>query len=273
MSVIKSDLTENTYGSEGNGCVFVGNAARLNCRAVDDLIIGFAVEPIDGKFGILGSAGPSFIRPAGSTHEYLPVTGSMRFDSADLDSMATDGILEAVILHEMGHVLGIGTLWELKGYLDPPNCRNIVDGGADPTGARFTGPAANASLAVVDPSDSLRLGYVPVEDQFRRPGTTCGHWREATFKQELMTGFVSSNGNPLSYITAYSLVDLGYEIDPASEIINKTWNAATAQPDGGEGEKLIPLVGCFEGVPPPTIPEKTQRSKNPGRELRSSNGR
>jgi hypothetical protein len=33
------------------------------------------------------------------------------FDSADLAFMVQSGTINGVILHEMGHVLGIGTLW------------------------------------------------------------------------------------------------------------------------------------------------------------------
>ena len=35
----------------------------------------------------------------------------MSFDTADLARMEADGSLTDVILHEMGHVLGFGTLW------------------------------------------------------------------------------------------------------------------------------------------------------------------
>ena len=38
----------------------------------------------------------------------------MRFDTADVADLEVDGQLETVILHEMGHVLGIGTVWGLR---------------------------------------------------------------------------------------------------------------------------------------------------------------
>ena len=41
----------------------------------------------------------------------------MSFDTADLASMEADGTLVDVITHEMGHVIGIGTIWEDKGLL------------------------------------------------------------------------------------------------------------------------------------------------------------
>ena len=36
----------------------------------------------------------------------------MSFDTADLAQIEADGSLVRVIMHEMGHVLGIGTIWD-----------------------------------------------------------------------------------------------------------------------------------------------------------------
>jgi hypothetical protein len=41
----------------------------------------------------------------------------MSFDTAHLARMESDGTLHDVIAHEMGHVLGLGTVWDLKGPL------------------------------------------------------------------------------------------------------------------------------------------------------------
>jgi len=104
-----------------------------------------------------------------------------------------------VILHEMGHVIGIGVIWDNKGFLNGA-------GGADP---RFTGPGATdeyqAIFGVLDPN-------VPVENT-GGPGTRDSHWREADFDNELMTGWLNSGTNPLSRITVASLADLGYVVD------------------------------------------------------------
>ena len=40
----------------------------------------------------------------------------MSFDTADLAQMAADGTLVDVITHEMGHVIGIGTIWDRRDY-------------------------------------------------------------------------------------------------------------------------------------------------------------
>src|SRR5262245_38307739 len=75
---------------------------------VDDLLIDASVVAIDGPGRILGQAGPDWIRSASE----LPFHGIMEFDSADVSSMFNNGTLDEVILHEMGHILGIGTLWD-----------------------------------------------------------------------------------------------------------------------------------------------------------------
>ena len=59
----------------------------------------------------------------------------MTFDTDDLKKMQADGTLNDVITHEMGHVLGIGTIWPLKELLKG-------EGTDNPT---FSGKAAMAA--------------------------------------------------------------------------------------------------------------------------------
>jgi hypothetical protein len=154
--------------------------------------------PIDGVNGILGSAGPCSIR--GSNQ--LTVYGLMRFDTADLTMMESNGILRDVILHEMGHVLGVGTLWQTKGLLTGA-------GTADPF---FTGAQARAKFDEIGGAPYALGGKVPVENT-GGPGTADGHWRESVFQHELMTGFISALVNPLSTVTAAQFIDLGYQVN------------------------------------------------------------
>ena len=69
------------------------------------LLISATLEPIDGINGILGSAGPTRIWNDCRT---ISLEGAMRFDIADIAGMEFRGIFEGVILHEMGHVIGVG---------------------------------------------------------------------------------------------------------------------------------------------------------------------
>lgn len=179
---------------------------------IDDLVIYAAVLPIDGFGKILASAGPCLIRGVqGSRTNRQTIIGVMRFDAADLDTMVAQGTLQDVIQHEMLHVVGVGTLWTTYGVLQ----------GGGTIDSRFVGSlGVNACLTLG--GQPICPGSVPVENT-GGPGTADGHWREATFKTEMMTGFVThpSPGftgilNPFSAITIQSIGDLGYQVNAAA---------------------------------------------------------
>lgn len=168
---------------------------------VDDLIVDVSTPYIDGPGQVLGSAGPTCV----STSTQLGFHGIMRFDEADVDEMLADGTLAAVVEHELGHVLGIGTLWDMS--WSQVGTRRLLKGagGASPT---FTGVAATAELSRMG-----RTGAVPVEGNSAPPGTADAHWRESVFRTELMTGWIDDSTNPMSRMTIASLADLGYRVD------------------------------------------------------------
>jgi hypothetical protein len=171
-------------------------------EAVDDLLILVIVEPIDGPGNVLGSAGPCFIR----TLSDLPVLGAMLLDSDDLVDVEDEGLLPELILHEMGHVLGFGSVWTLRGLL--ANASLPPTNGTDP---HFTGLQARAEFDAIG-GDTYVGNKVPVENT-GGAGTADGHWRETVFENELMTGFINLGANPLSRVTLASLADLGYGVD------------------------------------------------------------
>ncbi len=169
---------------------------------VDDIIIDVSVTPIDGLGNVLGSAGPTCMA-AGTD---LAVTGEMRFDSADVADLLAEGSFDDVVLHEMGHVLGIGTLWNTVPY---GGARNLT-AGVGTTSTRFTGPRAVAEYShLLGVQDALS---VPVEST-GGPGTQDAHWSESRFGDELMTGWIDVGHTPLSRMTVASLADLGLQVD------------------------------------------------------------
>ena len=171
-------------------------------ETVDDLVIYVDISPIDGTGQVLGSAGPCLIRNPGA----LSIVGQMKFDNADITNMETNNTLDDVILHEMGHVLGFGTLW--KDFF-PGLVAGL--GTSDPY---FTG--ANARAAFAAAGGSVYNGNpVPLENTGGE-GTRDGHWRETVLGNELMTGFISTAGNPLSAITVGALLDMGYAVNLAA---------------------------------------------------------
>ena len=172
-SVIVDDLpdyefSEGWAGSCGDHPVEISSGERI-----DDLRI-YVISIEDGP---LGWGGPDVLRE----NSHLPLVGCMAFDLARSN-------LPIIGLHEIGHVLGFGTIWGRLGYYqNPPNGDE-----------HFNGP-----LAIDAFDDAGGRGYtgakVPV---------TGGHWRTSVFGQELMT-----YGGDLSAITIQSLADLGYSVD------------------------------------------------------------
>ncbi len=160
--------------------------------SIDDLLIDVVAKPVDGAGGILAIAGPCWMRSSSG----LPLYGVLVVDSADVAGLYAVGRLDDTVLHEMGHVLGIGILWD-----QPPL---VGAGGPDP---RFVGPMASIA------ANEWFTGWtsVPVEN-VGGAGTADAHWRESMLGPELMTGFIDEV-NVLSAVTIGSLVDIGYHVD------------------------------------------------------------
>jgi Leishmanolysin len=166
---------------------------------VDDVIIAVDVFT-EVRGGLLGQAGPCYVR-----NSLLPIAGVMRFDTADLDGLASSGTLDETIIHEMGHVLGIGTLWEDKGLT------KLANPNRDPT-ICDTAPKYVGTKGKLEWQALGKTGDVPLEEQYGT-GTCEGHWDEQIFAKELMTGFLNSGTNPLSRLSIASLEDLGYIVN------------------------------------------------------------
>src|SRR4029078_10797344 len=166
---------------------------------VDDVLINASAPTIDGPGGILGQAGPDAFR-SGSL---LPIHGIMEFDAADMTQMERDGSLYSVVLHEMGHILGIGTLWEDLGLLSGAGTSNPIFRGANATAQYNQIYGTNASGVPVEATGGA--------------GTRDSHWRDTVFTNELMTGWAGPGTNlPLSRITVGSLADIGYTVNYAA---------------------------------------------------------
>ena len=170
--------------------------AVYNGRVVDDLLIDVSVRNIDGPGGTLGGASADRFR----TRTLLPYHGTIQFDTADLSRMEANGTLRDVIVHEIGHVLGIGILWQALGLLS----------GANTSNPQFTGPQATAEYNALHSGNATS---VPVANT-GGSGTRDSHWRESVFASELMTGYVGPGSSlPLSRLTIASLADMGYVVD------------------------------------------------------------
>jgi uncharacterized protein YjdB len=175
-------------------CVTVAHPAVA--ETIDDVVIFTEVTAIDGSGGMLAQAGPCVVRVPGR----LALVGVMQFDEADLSDLEATSDLVETIIHEMGHVLGLGA--------GTPWSTTLVDaGGADPY---WPGTEAVNQYLLNGGSSTNR---VPVANT-GGAGTADVHWREAHMGRELMTGFINIGSvNPLSKITIGAMKDMGYTVD------------------------------------------------------------
>jgi hypothetical protein len=208
-------------------------------EVIDDVLILAQGTAIDGPGRILGQAGPTHLRPSNAgAAAFLPAKGIMSFDTADLRQMERAGTLGDVITHEMGHVLGSGTIWSLKGLLKR-------SGTSNPTFDGRTAKREYGKLRGVGPR------RVPVENTGGQ-GTRDSHWRETVFRNELMSGFIAAAGNPISRVTVGSLQDVGYTVDmTAAEpyTLPNLLNLAEA------GELTAHVAPIDAGIMLPNIPQ------------------
>ena len=130
------------------------NSPAIN-QVVDDLLVFVFLEFIDGVGGTLGAAGICSARQSNG----LPIVANLRLDTSDLSLLEGTGRLVDLILHELGHALGLGTLWVSKGLLKNPSLGNI---GAD---THFDGPSAVTAFDAVGGDVYTGGQKVPVENQ------------------------------------------------------------------------------------------------------------
>ncbi|SFJ18626.1 VPLPA-CTERM sorting domain-containing protein [Celeribacter neptunius] len=164
---------------------------------VDGLTIEASGTPIDYPGGILGQAGWTdgwYGGTYGSADWAYATAGIMQFDTYDLDVMEANGTLFDVVVHEMAHVLGFGTLWNFTG--------DYVNGSGQYTGA--------SALAAYQSECDASATFVPVELN-GGAGTADAHWSEswACGSDALMTGWLGYQTH-VTYTTVASFADLGY---------------------------------------------------------------
>ena len=174
----------------------------------DSIVVTASAPAIDGAGGVLGQAGPTTVVNSGGF--VFASSGIMEFDIADVNALEQSGDFAGVILHELGHVLGIGTLWEANGV--------YVNDSFQYTGAS----ALERFQRDFDPDAT----FVPVESE-GGPGTANAHWDEGTglvginpdtdyfgesLDDELLTGSLSGSLF-ISDVTLGSFEDIGYQVN------------------------------------------------------------
>jgi hypothetical protein len=189
--VVFGEVGNVTYpptGLDESVCGLV-DATMLNGAFIDDMSILMTIGPIDGPSNTLARGGP-----CGYGRGSLPaaITGQMQLDQADA-AIASAAFLQTVVFHEIGHALGIGTLWSGSLTEIPPDT------------TRYVGVNGNNEWRAL----GTAFDGVPVQPTLK------AHWDEAWFDSEIMTP--SSEGPagaaPVSRVTIGALLDLGWTAD------------------------------------------------------------
>ena len=187
MAVIVEELPDYEF-TQGWSGTCGGQSYEIPAgERIDDLRIYMTTFGEDDYPDAVGWGEPSLLRD--ETH--LPVLGCMAFDLERAN-------LEITGLHELGHVLGFGAVWEDFGLIQDLSWDDV---NAD---THFNGPLAIAAFNDAGGRDYTGA-KVPVEKM------NGSHWRGNVFKwDELMLPW---GGGALSAITVQSFADLGYGVD------------------------------------------------------------
>jgi hypothetical protein len=228
-------LVDATGADPAKNCGATG--VPIFSGTIDGVVIYASFDSIDGRGKVLAQSGPCYIRQNGTASDWRTSIGVMKFDTADVASLAGSGSLQDVITHEMLHVLGFGSFWDTTG------ANLLINYGQNVSYIGAGGIAGCKSLGGINTCASS----VPVEGTQGGDGTINSHWRETTFGNELMTGFINAGPNPLSIMTIKSLEDLGYTVDVTAAdpytraSLNIRAAGSTADPSPTTGVWEIPL--------------------------------
>eukprot|EP00924_Labyrinthula_sp_SR-Ha-C_P000625 snap_masked-scaffold_27-processed-gene-4.47-mRNA-1 protein AED:1.00 eAED:1.00 QI:0/0/0/0/1/1/2/0/469 len=205
---------------------------------IQDLTIVALLDSIDGSGGTLAAAGPCII----STAFELPLAGVMIFDTDDTAALSTFGKLEDVVLHEMMHVLGFGSMWSpvpdgAGGFITSTDVLSdevyVINGFGEIVSRnsnnqpKFTGSSGIEEFEELTgeaesfvPVQGVRVGGQVIFNVFNDEGrgSVDSHIDKDTFQDELMTFSVDVQGgrsSPLSEMSLRMLEDIGYEVNVA----------------------------------------------------------
>jgi len=84
-----------------------------------------------------------------------------------------------VILHEMAHCLGFGTVWDNLNFYNA-TCNTAGTVPISYTGTNGVAAYQTTNCVTWAPDPLIEVGT-------ESPGSDCGHWKEANYRTELMT--------------------------------------------------------------------------------------
>ena len=247
----------------------------------DDVLIIVGAPYVDGPGGTLAYAAICEARDwrdaedltQWGDHAGLASWGIFVMDEADVDYLnekgGEDG-LARVMIHEIGHILGIGSYtWRIKepvtgsvgnystqvGMLSQ---NPFTESGAIRSDLRgeaiaFVGTKADEGWeSVGGTSSDFPLNGTPVANT-GFGGSFGSHWNEEYLDNELMTPYYNDGENLFSEISLKSMLDLGYEVrstyTPETYEIPEVRDTADAAADRGPRGVLFDLTNDYLPLP------------------------
>jgi Leishmanolysin len=167
--------------------------------------VGGKVQAWANGAGTLASAGPTGITSDSSGTWKLPTKGVAEINTnpeAITSLTSTVDFFRSVLIHEFGHVLGLGTYWGAKpgkALVDQPNAVYRANTYAGWVYGELKGTYAQTAIPV-----TTGVGV----------GSDYAHWKEEIFQTEIMT-HLSNQGKkmPVSQLTIASLRDIGWNVN------------------------------------------------------------
>jgi hypothetical protein len=165
---------------------------------------------------LVGLSGPCVLRE----NSGLPLLGLVEIDTLKL-GIASDTVVDRLILHETLHVMGVGALWAQAAY------GGHVVGGPEDVDPIYVGPAALRGWARIRGSATAAVRAIPLQIGSR------DHWRVDPLFDEVMAPRLRTTPQVLSAITVGALRDIGWEVEPEAYddlVLTPTPSARTAGP-------------------------------------------
>ena len=145
---------------------------------------------------VAAQGGPCAMRANG-----LPLVGTVQININYYNTIS-DAKLDDLIMHEVGHVLGIGSTWGRGQFT------GLIVGDSNATDPIFVGPNTLSAFNLLGGSARFTGRRVPIELKF------LGHWRASAFAGELMAPALVPAAQPVSAVTVASLRDIGWNVEP-----------------------------------------------------------
>ena len=203
--IILGDLPNVTFsksGSRADTIESIGLTVAITDEVDDIRIFVTSIASQDSFWGI-GGAGR--IR----WQNKLPIWGYLALNETKIDDVERSDSFFTLAVHEIGHCLGFGSLWN-EDKFDLIRLPSEDNPGSD---SHFIGSQAIQAFNRLG-----GLGYrghkVPLENSLNvGSDSRDSHWRESVFGNEIMDPRSAGGHEPISGITIAALADMGYEVD------------------------------------------------------------